>query len=63
MEAKYGPENWIDDGRLALEFPTIEDKVHELGLGFIFAEPEECNLSLVREFFPNWDTSFGQGNE
>ncbi|MCD7472666.1 hypothetical protein HAX54_013967, partial [Datura stramonium] len=22
-EAKYAPENWIDEGRLALEFPAI----------------------------------------
>ncbi|MCD7451598.1 hypothetical protein HAX54_012759 [Datura stramonium] len=52
-DAKYSPENWIDDGFLALEFPTICEKVHELGLGYVFVEPEECNLSLVREFYAN----------
>ncbi|MCD9559872.1 hypothetical protein HAX54_018198, partial [Datura stramonium] len=29
-EAKYAPENWIDEGFLALEFPAIQDKLHEL---------------------------------
>ncbi|MCD7461851.1 hypothetical protein HAX54_047268, partial [Datura stramonium] len=27
-EAKYYPENWIDEGRLAIEFPTIRDMLH-----------------------------------
>ncbi|MCE3215322.1 hypothetical protein HAX54_001872, partial [Datura stramonium] len=45
-EAKYAPENWIDVGRLALEFPATRDKVRELGLGYIFVEPYECNLTL-----------------
>ncbi|MCD7457476.1 hypothetical protein HAX54_035162 [Datura stramonium] len=47
-EAKYAHENWIDEGRLALEFPAIRDKIHELGAGSIFNEPERCNLTLVR---------------
>lgn len=50
-EVKYAPENWIDEGRLTLEFPTIWDKIWELGLRYIFAEPGECNLTLVREFY------------
>ncbi|MCD7467217.1 hypothetical protein HAX54_004531, partial [Datura stramonium] len=45
-EAKYTPEHWIDKGRLALEFPTICDKVRELGLGYVIVEPGECNLTL-----------------
>ncbi|MCD9646036.1 hypothetical protein HAX54_035548, partial [Datura stramonium] len=40
-EAKYSTESWIDEGRLALEFPTIRDKLRELGVGYIFAEKEE----------------------
>ncbi|MCD9638700.1 hypothetical protein HAX54_022824 [Datura stramonium] len=32
-EAKYAPKNWIDESRLALEFPTIHGTVRELGLG------------------------------
>ncbi|MCD7458971.1 hypothetical protein HAX54_039722 [Datura stramonium] len=46
-EAKYSLENWIDEGHLALEFPTIRNKVRELELGYVFAEPKECNLTLV----------------
>ncbi|MCD7455755.1 hypothetical protein HAX54_029468, partial [Datura stramonium] len=53
-EIKYSPKNWIDVGHLAHEFPTFRDKVRVLGLGYIFAEPEECNLTLVREFYANW---------
>ncbi|MCE3215480.1 hypothetical protein HAX54_002554 [Datura stramonium] len=45
--------------RLALEFPAIQDKIRELGVGYIFNKPERCNLALVREFYANWDTSFG----
>ncbi|MCD7472811.1 hypothetical protein HAX54_014180, partial [Datura stramonium] len=45
-EAKYALEIWIDEGHLALEFPTILDKVRELGLGYIFSKTEECNLTL-----------------
>ncbi|MCE0481840.1 hypothetical protein HAX54_039929 [Datura stramonium] len=48
-EVKYAPKNWIDEGHLALEFPIIRDNVCELGLGYIFAEPKECNLTLAIE--------------
>ncbi|MCD7473385.1 hypothetical protein HAX54_015217, partial [Datura stramonium] len=57
---KYALENWIDESRLALEFPTIQDKLYKLGVGYIFAEPKECKLTLVREFCAKWDTSFGE---
>ncbi|MCE3215842.1 hypothetical protein HAX54_003734, partial [Datura stramonium] len=62
-EEKYAPKNCIDEGRLALECPTIRDSISELGLGYVFAEPEECNLALVREFYANWDTSFGDNTK
>lgn len=39
-EVKYAPENWIDEGCLALEFSAIRDKIRELGVGYIFAEPK-----------------------
>ncbi|MCD9645302.1 hypothetical protein HAX54_034137 [Datura stramonium] len=26
-DVKYAPKNWIDEGRLALEFLTIRDKI------------------------------------
>ncbi|MCD7453975.1 hypothetical protein HAX54_022893, partial [Datura stramonium] len=45
-KAKYAPENWIDEGRLVLEFSTIRDKVPDLEFGYIFVELEECNLTL-----------------
>ncbi|MCD9638577.1 hypothetical protein HAX54_022634, partial [Datura stramonium] len=53
----------IDEGRLALEFLTIWDKLHELGVGYIFAKPKECNLTLVREFYAKWDTLFGESTK
>ncbi|MCE2055934.1 hypothetical protein HAX54_043758, partial [Datura stramonium] len=59
-EVKYAHNNWIDEGSFALEFPVIRDNLCELGLGYIFVEPKECNLTLVREFYANWDTSFGE---
>ncbi|MCD7451902.1 hypothetical protein HAX54_013981, partial [Datura stramonium] len=62
-EAKYAPRNWIDEGCLELEFPTIRDKLCELGVGYIFAEPEECNLTLVMDFYANWDISFGESTK
>ncbi|MCD9638150.1 hypothetical protein HAX54_021924 [Datura stramonium] len=62
-KAKYAPKHWIDEGHLAQEFPTIRDKLRELGVGYIIAEPQECNLILVREFYANWDTSFGESTK
>ncbi|MCD7463138.1 hypothetical protein HAX54_050028, partial [Datura stramonium] len=32
-------------------------------LGYIVSEPEECNLTLVREFYANWDTSFKESTK
>ncbi|MCD7448438.1 hypothetical protein HAX54_042235, partial [Datura stramonium] len=59
-EAKHAPENWINRDCLTLEFHIIRDKVCELGLGYIFAKPKECILTLVREFYANWETFFGE---
>ncbi|MCE3051556.1 hypothetical protein HAX54_050181, partial [Datura stramonium] len=39
-EAKYAPENLIDERCLALEYPTIRDTIREIGLGYVFVEPE-----------------------
>ncbi|MCE0481550.1 hypothetical protein HAX54_039373, partial [Datura stramonium] len=39
-------EQRIDEGHLALEFPTIRIKLHEFGLGYISTEPKECKLTL-----------------
>ncbi|MCE0481621.1 hypothetical protein HAX54_039498 [Datura stramonium] len=46
-EAKYAPENWIDECRFTLKFSTICNKVHE----------------LVRKFYENWDTSFRESTK
>ncbi|MCD7453323.1 hypothetical protein HAX54_020565, partial [Datura stramonium] len=62
-KAKYAPKNWINEGCLALEFPAIRKKICELGAGYIFNEPERCNLTLVREFYANWDTSFRESTK
>ncbi|MCD7466696.1 hypothetical protein HAX54_003638 [Datura stramonium] len=62
-EVKYATENWIDEGLLVLEFPNIRDNLHKLGVGYIFVELEECNLTFVREFYVNWDTSFGESTK
>ncbi|MCE3214652.1 hypothetical protein HAX54_052973, partial [Datura stramonium] len=53
----------IDEGCLAFEFPTIWDKIRELGVGYIFNELNRCNLTLVREFYANWDTSFRESTK
>ncbi|MCD7455261.1 hypothetical protein HAX54_027564, partial [Datura stramonium] len=53
-EAKCAPKNWTDEGRLALQYPAILEKIRELGAGYIFNEPERCNLTLVTEFYANW---------
>ncbi|MCD7468508.1 hypothetical protein HAX54_006786 [Datura stramonium] len=62
-EVQYAPENLNFEGRLSLEFPSIWNKVREQGLGYIFSELEECNLTLVRKFYANWDTSFGESTK
>ncbi|MCE2055153.1 hypothetical protein HAX54_042069, partial [Datura stramonium] len=62
-EAKYAPENWIDEVHLELDFPAIRDKIRELGAGYIFNEQERRNLILVREFYTSWDTSFGESTK
>ncbi|MCD7455739.1 hypothetical protein HAX54_029383 [Datura stramonium] len=62
-EANYATRNWIDEGYLALEFPAIQDKPRELVVGYIFAKPGEWNLTLVKEFYSNWDTSFRESTK
>ncbi|MCE3214988.1 hypothetical protein HAX54_000495, partial [Datura stramonium] len=39
--------------RVELEFPTICDTVHELGLGYVFAKPKKCNLTSSEGFYEN----------
>ncbi|MCE3215868.1 hypothetical protein HAX54_003853, partial [Datura stramonium] len=62
-EVKYAPKNWIDEGHLALEFLAIRDKIRELGAGYIFNESKRCNLTLLREFYANWDSLFEESTK
>ncbi|KAH0686462.1 hypothetical protein KY284_017015 [Solanum tuberosum] len=39
---------------LAHEFPQIRRQIRELCMEFIFADPDECNLHMVRKFYSNW---------
>ncbi|MCD9645636.1 hypothetical protein HAX54_034680, partial [Datura stramonium] len=39
-EAKCAPENWVDEGHLALEFPAVSENIRELRAGYIFNELE-----------------------
>ncbi|MCE3215838.1 hypothetical protein HAX54_003730 [Datura stramonium] len=32
-----------------------EDRFHTLRLNFVFNDPGECDLNMVREFLANWD--------
>ncbi|MCE3051896.1 hypothetical protein HAX54_051144, partial [Datura stramonium] len=62
-ESKYTPENWIDEGHLELELSAIWDMIRELGADYISNELKRCNLTLVREFYANWGTSFGENTK
>ncbi|KAG5581535.1 hypothetical protein H5410_052162 [Solanum commersonii] len=53
-KASYFSDVCIDKDSLAHEFPQILRQIRELGMEFIFAEPAECNLHMVREFYANW---------
>ncbi|MCD9638100.1 hypothetical protein HAX54_021810, partial [Datura stramonium] len=50
-------------GPMALEFLDIRDKFHELEVGYILVEPKEFTLTMVREFYENWDTSFEESTK
>ncbi|MCD7469734.1 hypothetical protein HAX54_008910, partial [Datura stramonium] len=62
-ESKYAHKNWIDEGHLTLEYQAIQDKIYELGAGYIFNESKRFNLTLAREFYANWDTSFRESTK
>lgn len=42
---------------------TKGGQIRSAKLGYVFAELEECNLTFVREFYANWDTSFGESTK
>ncbi|PHU29657.1 hypothetical protein BC332_01750 [Capsicum chinense] len=54
-DAKYILEVYIDRARLMREFPSMVQRIEALNINFIFHQPTECNLHLVREFYDNWD--------
>ncbi|KAG5581212.1 hypothetical protein H5410_051839 [Solanum commersonii] len=56
QEAKYMGEEFMNEVRLQSQFPAIYHTVIQLGLRFIFHNPGDCNLTLVREFYANWLT-------
>lgn len=37
------------------EFPSMVRRIEALHMHFLFEHPTECNLSLVCEFYANWD--------
>uniref|UniRef100_M1DBM0 Putative plant transposon protein domain-containing protein n=1 Tax=Solanum tuberosum TaxID=4113 RepID=M1DBM0_SOLTU len=49
-------DEFMNEVRLQSEFPVIYHTVIGLGLRFIFDNPGDCNLMLVREFYANWLT-------
>ncbi|KAK4724170.1 hypothetical protein R3W88_026949 [Solanum pinnatisectum] len=53
-EAKYFSNVILDDVQLEREFPQIMRRLQDLRMGFIFQDPSECNVSVVREFYANW---------
>ncbi|KAG5615721.1 hypothetical protein H5410_015545 [Solanum commersonii] len=52
-EAKYFSDVILDDVNLEREFPHIMRRLQELHMCFIFQDPSECNVSVVREFYAN----------
>ncbi|MCD9638511.1 hypothetical protein HAX54_022517, partial [Datura stramonium] len=44
LKKKVCTEGRIDEGRLALEFRSIRDKIRELGASYIFNGWADCNL-------------------
>ncbi|KAG5580476.1 hypothetical protein H5410_051103 [Solanum commersonii] len=51
---KYFLDVIHDDVQLEREFPCIMRRLQELHMGFIFQDPTNCNVSVVREFYANW---------
>lgn len=57
QESKYLHDNYyVDEGRLRKEFPHNPSQINALGLLYVFMDQGRCNLSLVREFYMNWNT-------
>lgn len=55
-ESKYLGDYYVDEERLGREFPNVDAKINTLGLQYLFVNQGDCNLSLLREFYVNWNT-------
>ncbi|KAG5580086.1 hypothetical protein H5410_050713 [Solanum commersonii] len=49
-------DEFVNEVWLQSQFLDIFQTFNELGLRFIFENPGDCNLTLVREFYANWIT-------
>lgn len=59
---KYMGDEYVNQQSLQEMFPTIYDGIYNLCLQYIFVDQGECNLTLVREFYANWNTENSQCN-
>nr|XP_016492015.1 PREDICTED: uncharacterized protein LOC107811572 isoform X1 [Nicotiana tabacum] len=51
----YLPDFAVNEHKLMSRYPQIWERIHELGLGFVFKNQGEANFSLVREFYSGWN--------
>lgn len=54
--AKYLRDEHVNEGRLQVEFPQIHEMVYNLTLHYIFEDQGKCNITLMPEFYANWNT-------
>uniref|UniRef100_M1E0K3 Putative plant transposon protein domain-containing protein n=1 Tax=Solanum tuberosum TaxID=4113 RepID=M1E0K3_SOLTU len=55
-EPKYMGDEYVDEVRLQTQIPAMYRTIVKLGLKFILDHSDDCNLTLVREFYANWLT-------
>lgn len=49
------PDLAIDEHRLRVKYPAIWKSIHELGLSYVFGNPWDINVNLIREFYAGYD--------
>lgn len=49
------PDMVVEERCLRAKYLAIWKFVHELGLGFVFGNPEDINVNLVLEFYAGYD--------
>lgn len=52
-KSKYFPDVPIDADSLAWDIPAIYQQMLEYHMGFVIGYPQECNLSLFKDFYTN----------